>query len=328
LAGQLIGKDRVGNGNRDFPWVTTAGTDASSDVEIFRFLKLPKNEDGKIFPIVYYTGANPGSGLMNPNNRSRVLGEGGGSPSSQKWMYPKGTVVGELLCMHGPDDMLYPFEVRLRQRERTYWEVDAFRPYPTAAKLEGMVKELRSDWAFDDNLVTLLRELKHPKITKGSIQDRNRDKTGFAAKFNQHVLPPIKDQKLIAELLTMTHWDSAHGVHWVEGVTAPTAPKGSKFHIVPEEYSAHMIEVNSEACANCHKHTGFNVRVFDQNRGWYGRVRGNDNIISHHPIAPSSISYDGENRQVALRSDYVRAGVVENYDPRKHTSDRYTSLKQ
>src|SRR5262245_20363311 len=30
LSGRRIGKDRIGNGNRDFPWVATAGTDLSS----------------------------------------------------------------------------------------------------------------------------------------------------------------------------------------------------------------------------------------------------------------------------------------------------------
>lgn len=326
LSGRLIGKDRIGNGNRDFPWVTTAGTDASSDVEIFRFCKFPKDENGKFRPMVYFTGPNPGSNLRNPNNRQNVLGEGGGNASSQRWVYPVGMVFGELMCMQGPDDLLYPFELRLRFREREYWEVDVLRPFPSAPNLETKIKDLRTDWWQNDNLIKFVSALKNPKIEEDSIRDRNRDIVAFSSRFKKHVLPPISDNKLIAELLTTANWKSAHGVEWVPGVTAPTAPKGSKFHIVPEEYSGHIVPVDSKSCANCHLHTGHNVRTFDQNRGWYGRVRGNDRIFTFHPIDPGSISYDGNNRPIVFRPDLVKAGLVESYDARKHSGSLYKIL--
>lgn len=327
LRGNRIGRDRVGNGNRDFPWVATAGTDNCENVEIFRFVKLPKDDDGKVLPIVYFTGPNPGSGLRNPNANNFVLGEGGGTPSAQRWLYPKGTTFGELMCMHGPDDMLYPFELRMRFREDDFWEVDVYRPFPQAKDCEKAVKFLRPEWWSDDNLVHFISALRNPKVVKDSIQDRNRNVTAFKATFGKHELPPVNDYKLVAQLLTTNIWKSAHGVDWAEGVHAPTAPKGSKFHIVPEEYAGHVTAVDSQSCARCHEHTGHNVRVFDQNRGWYGRVRGQDRIFTFHPIAPSSISYNGENRQIRLRPEFVKAGIVEMYDPAKHSSALYKQLK-
>ncbi len=328
LSGRRIGKDRIGNGNRDFPWVTTGGTDNCADVEIFRFVRFPKDDYGNHLPLVYFIGANPGSGLRNPNNTSSILGEGGGAVSSQRWLYPRGTVFGELMCMQGPDDMLYPFELRMRFREREYWEVDVYRPYTTAKELEHTIKELRPVWWEQDDLVKFLNALRNPKVEKGSVQDRNRDVIAFRATFKKHELPPLPDAKLVAQLLTTASWKSAQGAEWIDGVTSPTAPKGTKFHVVPEEYAAHITAVDSKSCMECHKHTGFNVRVFDQNRGWYGRIRGNDGIFTFHPIDPSSISYDGTNKPIVMRPAFVKAGLVAAYNPRVHTADWYKQLKQ
>lgn len=206
--------------------------------------------------------------------------------------------------------------------------MDAYRPYPTAKDLELAIKEIQPDYWENNKLLSFVSALKNPKIEDGSIQDVNRNVVAFSSKFKKHVLPPLDNDLLVAKLLTTAEWKSAQGVEWVPGVTAPTAPKGTAFHIVPEEYAGHITKVDSESCAQCHAHTGFNVRLFDQNRGWYGRVRGNDGIFTFHPIDPSAISYDGTNKAIVLRQAYVKAGIVEMYDKAKHSGELYSQLKK
>lgn len=63
-------------------------------------------------------------------------------------------------------------------------------------------------------------------------------------------------------------------------------------------------------------------------RGWYGRVRGNDAIFSFHPIEPSSISYNGADQQVRFRQSFVHAGMIEKFNITKHREDFYQELSR
>jgi hypothetical protein len=102
---------------------------------------------------------------------------------------------------------------------------------------------------------------------------------------------------------------------------APTTKAG--FHIVPSNYDAGFIAVDQQSCARCHSSVNRHVNDFDAARDWYGRVRGSDQIFSFHPFEPSSISYNGFASSPRMRSSLMRAGLLEKYDPQKHSASLY-----
>jgi len=299
--------DKFGNGNLEFPWRVPGGTENVKGLQAYRFVRFPQKDDGSYWPMVMFDARYPGV----------QTGEARGAISEHQWMYPRGTVFGELLCMeHG--ELLYPFELRLRFRESTYWEVDAYRPFPTAAKLSARIKELRPEWTAAPKLASLVEHLDgSQQIVNTRFSDSNPTRRAFSTVGGIDELPPINDDELVAELLTRGKWQSAAGESWktVRGVEAhaPTVAKGAGFHVVPEQYGAHAFGVDSVSCMHCHEHTGIAVRNFAANRGWYGRIRGSDGIISFHPIDPTAISATKEATQ------YTLANFVSSYKERGMT---------
>lgn len=105
-----------GNGNKEFPWGDAGGTHRCEGVRSFRFFRLPKRENGSHWPVVWYQS---------------VKSEGPGIV----WVFPRGTIFGEVLTLRGPDKKDYTFELRLRRRMQQTWEVDVFRPFTTSQAL-------------------------------------------------------------------------------------------------------------------------------------------------------------------------------------------------
>ena len=304
---------RVPNSN-DFPWAEAGGAHDVRGLEVFRFMQLPKDSNGRYKPIVYWEERAPGDSF---------------DPMSWMWVYPEGTVFGELMTMTGPDQHLYPYELRLRYREDASWEVDVFRPFPTSGSLSKRIKELRPNWQAQPDLRALVAQCDtRLQFAKVRLADNNRNVQAFNSLAGAHPLPPIRDKALVKELLTSTVWSTAVGQTWQVGsngveVTAPTVNRGGGFHIVPEQYKGHAIKTDSHGCMECHKHTNVGVRLFDQNREWYGRVRGSDGIISFHPIAPRAISNNGFRPAVQFRPEFLRAGILEPYSPSRHFKAGY-----
>ena len=349
LAGVNIGRDPHGNPNREFPWAVAAGTDDCENVETFLFFQLPPNGN-KPWPVVTFTGPNEGESL-HARGVTAVLGEGGGAASRQRWMFPVGTTFGEFLTMHH-DGQLWPFELRLRMREAKLWEVDVYRPCPTASSMADKIRDLRPGYVFDSKLSALLARLEQPEEFKAE-----RVTSLLTGRFNRNARPllgnqifydkiafetvaaesklPLIDEALAGELLTRGRWQSASGKPWKVGtngveVHAPTTDADG-LSIVPQHYKAHLFAVDSGSCFRCHSHTGDSARLFDANRGWYGRVRGNDGIFTWHPIALDAISYEGSNRfnkPVKFRLEFMKAGIVEAFDQSKHPADRYVALPE
>ncbi|MDA7979830.1 MAG: hypothetical protein MPJ50_13765 [Pirellulales bacterium] len=307
------GSEPFGNGNREFPWSAPAGTHRSTSVTSFKFLWLPEDESGRTRPVVWY--------------RSRLPGD---SSAGYAWLFPVGTLVGEVLYMKGSDGRGYTFEVRVRNREEGAWGVDVFRPFPEASDLAEAVKERRPDWADDEQLAELVAHLESKNaMPKRTLADDQPGRSVFRQQMGVDKLPPMNDT-LVAELLTGTVFKSALADYWridEAGLVTFAPTTDDEFHVVPKNYDAGFIQLDRDSCLRCHQTVAQSVRRFDVGRDWYGRIRGSDGIFSFHPFAPSSISSNGYGNTVRMRDSMERAGVLERFDPEIHTKEIYQRVK-
>lgn len=307
------GSEPFGNGNREFPWGHPAGTHRTKGVEAFRFLWLPRDEEGRPLPVVWFRKRMPGDGSQG-----------------YAWTFPVGAIVGEVLAMKGPDGYAYTFELRLRTREYGYWDVDVFRPYPTAGELARRIKELRPDWEDQPNLVRAVEHLDEPREMKAqTLVDKQPGRRTFKQSAGVDTLPALEDDALVADLLKDAVFRSNTGETWRESPTgvkafAPTTAAG--FHVVPANYDAGFVQVDRTSCTRCHNSVARPVSEFNSGRDWYGHVRGSDGIFSFHPFSPDSISDNGYGRTVRMRAAFEKAGVIAKYDPEKHSEKVYHSL--
>jgi hypothetical protein len=301
------GSEPFGNGNREFPWSGPVGTHRTSNVGAFRFVYLPRDAEGRRWPIVWY----PQDG-------------------SYAWTFPVGAVVGEVLTLRGPDQHDYTFEVRLRRREVGFWEVDVLRPFPTAVSLAKRIRELRPDWNEQPQLRLVCNHLQTAKsMPVFTLADVQPNKRAFSQTLAVDDLPTLGDDKLVSQLLTTTPFRSATGENWRElayGLSPRAPTTQAPFHVIPANYDAGFVSVDSKSCARCHDTVNESVREFNQGRDWYGRIRGSDGIFSFHPFALESISGNGYSAPVRIRPELEAAGIVSRFDGRIHTAARYQGL--
>jgi hypothetical protein len=309
------GSEPFGNGNREFPWGTPAGTHRTKNVEAFRFLWLPRDENDQPRPVVWF--------------RKHLKGDGN---DGYAWTFPVGAIVGEVLAMPGPDGYAYTFEMRIRTREYGYWDVNVFRPYPNASSLARRIKELQPDWEEQPNLVKAIEHLEEPLMMKpAKLADQQPAKRTFEQSMGVDSLPTLDDNKLVSQLLTGTVFHSMTGEVWREspsGVKTFAPTTTASFEIVPANYDAGFVQVDRTSCARCHDSVSKPVSDFNPGRDWYGHIRGSDGIFSFHPFAPDCISNNGYGAGVRMRTEFEKTGVIAKYDPAKHSRSVYQSLDQ
>lgn len=308
------GSEPFGNGNREFPWNSPGGTHRSPNVRSFRFLSLPRDAQGKLLPVVWFT--------------QRLTGDG---TRGYAWRFPVGTILGEVLMMRGPDNLDYTFELRLRIRHSGDWGVDVYRPFPEAADLATRIKELRPNWAEQPTVAALVQYLETPvNLPVRTLADQHPQRS-FQETAGVDNLPDAGDEQLVKELLTKTSFKSAAGAIWRQGANgvATSAPStAARFHVVPANYDAGFIAVDSASCLRCHSTVNQNVDRFQSARDWYGRIRGSDGIFSFHPFDPGSISYNGYPNGIRMRDELVAAGVLERFDAGRHPNSIYHDVPQ
>ena len=306
------GSEPFGNGNREFPWGTPAGMHRAKGTWAFRFLRLPRDEEGRVLPVVWYRSRNPNDGAKG-----------------YSWTFPTGAVLGEVLMLSDRDGRDYCFEVRVRVREVDDWAVDVFRPFPRAAELSERIKELRPDWADSPALVSVIEQISAPaSVPERKLADKHPRKS-FVQKMGEFTLPSLDDDALVRELLTQTTFKSSLGETWIEGTNGKTAAAPTtlaSFHVVPKNYDAGFVEVDRSSCMRCHETVNQPVSKFQPGRDWYGRIRGSDGIFSFHPFDPSCISGNGYSQPVRMRKELASAGVIEKYDREKHPAERYSRI--
>ena len=151
----------------------------------------------------------------------------------------------------------------------------------------------------------------------------------FAQKAGVDTLPPLDDDALVGKLLLSTTFRSAHGKVWrtgMDGATTAAPTTLASFHVVPKYYDAGFVEVDQVSCMRCHSTVNKSVDNFNAGRDWYGKVRGSDGIFSFHPFDPTSISYNGYSQQVRMREGFLKARLLERFDPTRHPNRVYHTL--
>lgn len=308
----MVESEPHGNPNQEFPWGDPGGLHRTEGTNVFRFVRLPVQGERRL-PVVWYRHVYPGS-----------------HAAGYAWLFPRGTLVGEVFLLAGPDGREYPFELRTRTRAADGWEVDTFRPFPTWESLAQRIRELEPQWENLPQLAGALRQLEEPgPLRAAELVNPHPQGTRFRSVALVDELPAL-EAHLVARLLTETPFQSAVGTSWRErGELAAAAPMSrAAFHVVPANYDGAFVPVDQESCNRCHENIGDHADRFDFARDWYGRVRGSDGIFSFHPFELGTLSDNGFGRPVQMRQRLVQAGLLEPYDPRRHPREVYQELNR
>lgn len=295
------GDGNGGNANVEFPWKVPGGTHRSPGVRSYKFMWLPKDESGKAYPVVYFPFR--------------------AKDASISWVFPKGTVFGELLTLETPMKTQITFELRVRKRDLIMWEVDIFRPYSDAEELATAIKEKRPQWEQNPDLVLAVQNLeKGDKRYQFTLNDTLHPVSAFeSGTVEADRLSDLGETELVTELLLRRTFKSNVGTDWF-----PTT--NARYHIVPQNYLGAILGSDSESCMKCHDSAHKHADDFDRPRDWYGRVRGANGIFSWHPYAPSAVSRNGFNITPTYRPEFVQAGIFVPYNPDVHSTDMYKRI--
>ncbi len=256
-----------------FPFRKAAGTDNVTNSRVVNFW-LPPKKDGRVMPVKYW----------KQSNRGRW-----------HWVFPVGTLFGEVLFQKGPDGNLYPFEVRTRKRYLDGWAVDMFRPFTSADALANAIVAKRPEWEDNAKLKAAVTHLR----TKTNLTRNTMHSVAYSAVFPDivgalDIIPDIGEARVIAELLRDTTFQSVEGKIWKEGGGLETyAPgSGADFGIVPKGYEMGMIPVNEVSCNRCHVETAHPLEDFESDLQLYGEVWGEDRTFTWHLFEPNDYIFD------------------------------------
>lgn len=263
-----------------FPFAVTAGTDDANNLAVENFVFFP-SVDGKI-QTMEITKV-----LLNDHR------------PEWRWRYPEGTVFGEVLFIKDGASIL-PCEVRTRTRYAAGWAANVYRPFPKATDLIRRIEQVKPNWLDFENLRKMFAHLED----NSNLQPAKLSaKAALAPTFQQDgyldILPDFGDDDLVRKLLKETTFRSAYGQKWKEDGERKTyaASTKSRLSIVPNNYTAGLLEVSDDSCIRCHKETNRLVSEFYGALYLYGELWGMDGIFSFHP-------YD-EKRYPELRFNMV-----------------------
>ena len=285
--------------------------EVSEVTHIVDFWNIPRDSSGALLPVVTWQ--------RDPNEITHRV----------EWMFPAGTVLGEIIFITGAGDPL-PFEIRTRRRLVDRWTVDVFRPFPTAAELIDAVDERQ-----DRSVAALIAHLRDPATLVPARLEADHFDGAFAPIDGaEDRLPALDDAGLVESLLLETPYRSARGAIWREaGELRAYAPTTSAaLHIVPAGNDAGFLSVDDESCARCHENAGRPFRDYYPNITAYGELWGEDGVFSWHPFEAGQfvdddgavVNFNNDNRR--MRQDMIDAGVLAPYDPALHPGSVYATL--
>ena len=209
---------------------------------------------------------------------------------SYVWSFPTNAIVGEVLQMYYKEKY-YTFEVRIRTKENSGWRVSVYRPFSTLKEFADFCRVDGVQVYYHDQRITQSHQ-----IFQGDVMATSLDS-----------IPEALVKKALREKFV-----NVLGQEWHNDSHAPTTD--SEFHIIPKNYRAATIAVNSKSCIRCHDSILKHANDFDFARDWYGRVRGSDGIFSFHPFEPSSISYNGIYQGEKIRDAFIKNRIVKFLD--------------
>jgi hypothetical protein len=283
--------EQFGNANREFPWGTTAGLDRATNANTVRFVVFPDK------PIRWWREHLP-----------HDTAAGG----TFRWIYPEGTIFGEILNVENHKGYSFPFELRVRVRGKDKWSVNVYRPFATPEDLVERVKQLKAD---DDTTKEFLAYFAGDRSGAVGRLRNHHPVEVFDEEAFEEQLPPLKPA-LVEKLLNETPFQPVRSQIWAISASnkvafAPTTKED--FHVVPKNYTGAYFEVSDKGCMRCHETVQKSTSDFQPFRDWYGRVRGSDAIFSFHIFDPSSISYSGIPLPVRFNQKLVDAGLLVPY---------------
>lgn len=257
-----------------FPFRKAAGTDDVTNVKVLNFWAPPK-KNGKALPVKWW----------QESSRGRW-----------HWVFPVGTVFGEVLYEQAPNGQWIVFEVRTRKRYLDGWEPNLFRPYPTADSLAAAITQRRPQWARTPDLQRLVAQLRN----KDSLVATRLVSEAYGKVFPPvdgalDTLPDVTDKDLIVELLTQAPFKSVEGAIWKEngkGLETYGPASAGDFNVVPKGYKMGMIQTNEVSCNRCHVETGHPLGDFEFDIILYGEVWGEDRIFTWHLFEPNQYVFD------------------------------------
>jgi hypothetical protein len=314
---------RIGEFN--FPFGRTGGIDDASNTFVVDFWRLPRS-GGKLLPVVYWK--------REPSNFTRRW----------EWMFPAGTVFGEMIFITDSSGRSHVFEIRTRTRGISSWTVDAFRPFTSASELATALNRKRRErntWAIDASIEALIRycqdnsNLRPASLKTSHYTGANGISTAFPTVNGAvDILPSVSDESLFIELLHETPFHSAKGAVWKQSgnLTAFAAGTLASFHVVPRNYNAALFEVSDTFCTRCHQDAGRPFRDYYPDVMLYGELWGEDETFSWHPFDTKSfvdnngavVNFSSDNRR--LRRDFVDAGLIVPYSQSQHTGAFYRKI--
>ena len=271
-----------GNGNIEFPWGKAGGMHRVKNFTELKFIDLPEDKQ-----IIYERN-----------------GDG-----SYSWEFPENTLIGEILFVKYKDDPII-FEIRTRNKIDGKWKPNVFRPFPTAEDLIDTIKFRWPDYLKHEDLKNLVEHLKtDDSIVTLKLED-DQPTTIFSSVADVDYLPKISDENAMF-LLKNTSFKSCIGKSWKFTKNPSFAPSTKEeFHVVPKNYDAAFISIDSVTCMKCHENTNDHVNKFNSSRDWYGRIRGNDGIFSFHIFDENCISYEGTGRGTRINQELIDLNLI------------------
>ncbi len=306
-------------GTFHFPFGRPIGSKSDS-AAVVDFWHVPR-KNGAILPVVWWQ--------YKPNSFTWRY----------EWMFPVGTVFGEMIYSIDGDGQWWPFEIRTRTRGLNGWTADAFRPFPTAQSFASALEEKRvADpvWAKSEEISALIAHaLDDTKMVPGKLAAPKLPDAFATQEGAEDPLPDLEDDSILKALLMEVGFQSAKGARWKGETLAAYAPTSTgDFHIVPKGYNGGFVAVDDASCERCHVDAGHPFKDYHDFVYLYGEVWGADEVFSWHPFAHGEfVNADGtvknfnhNNRKI--RTDFASAGVVAPYDKALHTESDYQRLKQ
>jgi phenylpropionate dioxygenase-like ring-hydroxylating dioxygenase large terminal subunit len=274
-----------------FPFSITAGRLDRGNSEAIYFWQPPRDASGNYIPVAWWK-----------------------SGSHWHWVFPAGTIMGELLLVRDNSSASewYVHEVRTRVREINHWRTDIFRPFPRATDFAASIKKHRSNWQNTD-LKALVAHLEdNTTLTPAKLDTKSYAKA--VPSFNGYYdkLPATKDHALIRSLLKKTVFKSAMNTEWKRSgdkVTYAPATDAS-FHIVPKHHIAGLLENTEKSCVQCHNRTGQPLGQLDKRAVLYGEIWGEDQVFTWHPFKPITEIYSVSDGSRVVHPQLQGAGLL------------------
>lgn len=262
------------NANPDFPWETTIGLNIShrkgnSPYDTINFLALPQDEENRLVPILVLADEKP-----------------------VKWIYPPGTVVGEIIYVNYQGSK-YIQEIRTRTKssDSKTWFPSLYRP----------VRD-RQEFQY-------LTGLNYEPGRKFFTFRNPEEDEVFKIEGTVEKLPSLSAE--IVKALLARPFQDVTRINW-----SPAAEQD--FHILPKDYSFGLFrDLDSQVCAGCHRQTQISVRNLIprepniiNNPTLVGNIRGCDAVFSWYPFAARSVR--SNNLTPPERTLYIRAFDTRN----------------